>query len=88
MSRGIPCFSESDSPRDILILSVHACFRAQNPIVPTERSLYTPISYGLMFISPHTPEKYKTSDNNSPPLPTESDDPGTGCGIPPDGAAF
>ena len=42
----------------------------------------------FIVTSPHKSEKYKISDNNSHPLPTESDDPATACGIPPDGAVY
>ena len=38
--------------------------------------------------SPPQPEKYKTSDNNSRPLPKGSDDPVPVYGIPPDAAAY
>lgn len=41
--------------------------------------------YGIIsaIVSPPLPEKHKTSSNNSPRLPTESDDRATGYGIPP-----
>ena len=38
--------------------------------------------------SPPQPEKYRTSDNNSHPLPKESDDPVPVCGIPPGADAY
>ena len=38
--------------------------------------------------SPHTPGKYKTSDNKTPAPPTKSDGPATAYEIPPAAASY
>ena len=42
----------------------------------------------IAVIFPHTPEKYKISNNYSRPQPIKSDDPAPACGILPDAAVY